>query len=143
VILYLDTSALVKLYVDEPGRAAVLELLDAAVGCATARIAYVEARAAFARRRREGGFQPRTLRHVVDLLDQDWAAYTLIEVGESLVRRAGVLAERHGLRGYDAVHLAAALELAHTGGEVVVACFDERLRRAVRRAKLRAPRLEA
>jgi predicted nucleic acid-binding protein len=142
VILYLDTSALVKLYVDEPGRGAVLELLEVAITCATARIAYVEARAAFARRRREGGFDTRTLRHVVDLLDQDWATYTLIEMGEPLVRRAGVLAERHGLRGYDAVHLAAALEVARAGADVVVACFDERLRRAARRAKLHAPNLK-
>jgi len=139
VILYLDTSALVKLYVDEPGREAVLKLLEESVRCATVRVAYVEARAAFARKRREGGFDTRSLRQVVDLLDADWGAYTLVDVGESLVRRAGLLAERYGLRGYDAVHLAAALEIARAGGDVIMACFDERLRRAARRAKLRAP----
>lgn len=143
MILYLDTSALVKLYVEEPGRDAVLPLLEAAVACATVRIAYVEARAAFARRRREGGFDARELRRLVDLFDVDWGAYTLVEVSEPLVRRAGLLAERHGLRGYDAVHLAAALEMARAGADVVVACFDERLRHAARREKLRAPVLKS
>jgi len=135
VILYLDTSALVKLYVDEPGRDAVLELLEETARCATARIAYVEARAAFARKRREGGFDARGLRCVVDLLDADWAAFALVEVTESLVRRAGLLAERCGLRGYDAVHLAAACEIAGAGGDVVMACFDERLQRACEAAE--------
>ena len=143
MILYLDTSALVKLYVEEPGREAVLRLLEAAIGSATVRVAYVEARAAFARRRREGGFDARDLRRLVDLLDGDWGAYTLVEITEPLVRRAGLLAERHGLRGYDAVHLAAALEMARAGGDVVVACFDERLRRAGRREKLHAPTLKS
>jgi predicted nucleic acid-binding protein len=141
VILYLDTSALVKLYVDEPGRPAVVTELDQAAAVATVRVAYAEARAAFARKRREGGLDGKGLRRVVDRLDGDWAAYSVVDVTEPLVRRAGILAEHHGLRGYDAVHLAAAVELGRAGGDVSFGCFDERLRRAARREKLRAPLL--
>ena len=141
MILYLGTSALVKLYVDEPGRPAVVTALDRAVAVATVRVAYAEARAPFARKRREGGLDGKDLRRVVERLDGDWATYSIVEVIEPLVRRAGILAEHHGLRGYDAVHLAAAFETGRAGGEVSFACFDERLRRAARRERLRAPLL--
>lgn len=143
MILYLDTSALVKLYVEEPGRGVVMRELDAAGAVATVRIAYVEARAAFARKRREGGLDGKALRRVAERLDEDWAAFSVVDVGEPLVRRAGNLAERYDLRGYDAVHLAAAMELARGGGDVSFACFDERLRAAARRVKLRAPAMVA
>jgi predicted nucleic acid-binding protein len=139
LILYLDTSALVKLYVDEPGRAAVVSEIEGAAAVATVRIAYAEARAAFARKRREGGLDAKSLKLVVELLDEEWAAYNVVDVSEPLVRRAGILAERHGLRGYDAVHLAAAVELEGAGGHVSFGCFDEHLRRAARRVNLRVP----
>ena len=139
MILYLDTSALVKLYVDEPGRAAVVSEIEGAAVVATVRMAYAEARAAFARKRREGGLDAKSLRLAVELLDEDWAAYNVVDVSEPLVRRAGILAERHGLRGYDAVHLAAAVELDRAGGHVSFGCFDEHLRRAARRVNLRVP----
>ena len=139
MILYLDTSALVKVYVDEPGRAAVVTEIAAATGVATVGIAYAEARAAFARKRREGGLDARGLRQVVEALDGDWATFFVVDVSEPLVRRAGILAERHALRGYDAVHLAGALEIARGGGDVSFLCFDQRLRTAARRLKLRAP----
>ena len=53
MILYLDTSSLVKLYVDEPGSEDVLRLVDQAELVTTSVVAYAEARAALARRRRE------------------------------------------------------------------------------------------
>lgn len=52
----------------------------------------------------------------------------LVEVGLRLARSASALAERHGLRGYDAVHLAAALSLDDP--ELVVATWDRALHRA-------------
>lgn len=128
-----------KLYIEETGREAVMREVDRATAVATVRIAYAEARAAFARKRREGGLDPKTLRAVVEGLDEDWSRLTVVDAGEPLVRRAGALAERHGLRGYDAVHLAAAVELVRAGAVVSFACFDDRLRAAARRIKLRAP----
>jgi predicted nucleic acid-binding protein len=54
MILYLDTSALVKLYVEEIGSNEVKKLVKTAQIVSTSRIAYVEARAGFARKLREG-----------------------------------------------------------------------------------------
>jgi predicted nucleic acid-binding protein len=54
MIAYLDTSALVKLYVKETGSAAVRAACDRSEALATSRLSYVEAHAAAARRAREG-----------------------------------------------------------------------------------------
>jgi predicted nucleic acid-binding protein len=136
VILYLDASALVKLYVEEPGSAAVTARLDRAEAVATVRVTYAEARAALARHRREGGLTVRSLRRVVRQLDAEWGTYNVVEVSDPVVRRAGALAERHALRGYDAVQLAAALDLRDAGADLEFACFDGRLARAAARERL-------
>lgn len=54
MILYLDASALVKLYVDEAGTSMVVGRIQRAEAVATVLITYAEARAALARHRREG-----------------------------------------------------------------------------------------
>jgi len=136
VILYVDTSALVKVYVEEDGTLAVLARVDHAEAVATALVTYAEARAALARHRREGGITGADLRRAVRELDRDWRAYNVVDLSDALVHSAGALAERHALRGYDAVHLAAALELRAVGGSVEFCAFDGRLNRAARRERL-------
>jgi len=137
VILYLDTSALVKLYVEEAGSIAVSAAVHRATAVATARITYAEARAAFARHRRAGGLTPAELRRVVHQLDEEWGQYSTVEITDAVVRRAGALAERHALRAYDAVQLAAALDMRLAGASIEFSSFDERLNRAARRERLR------
>ena len=134
--LYLDTSALVKLYVEERGRTALVEAVSEAEIVATSMVAYVEARAAFTRRHRERVLAPADYRRSVRALDGDWSRYLRFEVSEALVRAAGRLAERYRLRAYDAVHLASALVMRDQLGEVVFACWDSGLNATARRAGL-------
>ena len=141
MILYLDTSALVKLYVEEFATAAVAARADRADAVVTARVTYAEARAAFTRHAREGALSVGGLRRVVGTLDAEWPTYNVVEINDPVVRRAGALAERHALRGYDAVQLAAALEVRRAGGDVEFASFDTRLNGAARRERLRLSRL--
>ena len=136
MILYVDTSALVKLYVDEAGTPEVVTRVDEAEALATALITYAEARAALARHQREGRISRADLRWAVRELDRDWSTYNVIGLSDLLVHSAGVLAERHALRGYDAVQLAAVLELRAAGGSVEFCAFDTRLNRAARRERL-------
>ena len=82
MIFYLDTSALVKIYVEETRSADVRENAEQAEGLATSRIAYAEARAAFARKRRERGLSRVGYRSVVKDLDQDWDDYFVVDVSE-------------------------------------------------------------
>lgn len=127
MILYLDTSALVKLYVAETGSGEVRKKLRQADHAATSRVAYPEARSALARRRREGAISSAGLQRAVSALDRDMGSLVIVELNESVARRAGELAERHALRGFDAIHLASALELGLlTGSPPVFIAFDER-----------------
>lgn len=126
-----------KLYVEEDGSEAVAAALDDAEAACTVRVSYAEARAAFARHRREGALAAQDLRRLVRALDEDWSAYQIVDVTDGLVRRAGALCERHALRAFDALQLAAALELRRGGLSPEFACFDSRLVRAARRERLR------
>ena len=133
MILYLDTSALVKLYVREQGSARVRRALTKADQIGTSRVAHPEARAAFARRAREGSLGARALRRAVAALEADLPSLVVVACGASLARRAGELAERRALRGFDAIHLASALDLRDlSGAEVRFMAFDERLNGAAK-----------
>ena len=137
MILYLDTSALVKLYVAEAGTEVVASAVERARALATVRITYAEARAAFAQHARAKGIAAGALRRVVRQLDEEWGQYSIVEVTDALVRRAGALAERHRLRGYDAVQLSAAVDLRVAGApDVAFASFDTRLNQAARRERM-------
>jgi predicted nucleic acid-binding protein len=135
--LYLDTSALVKLYVDEEGSPLVRSAVERAGVVSTSAITYVEARAAFVRRRRERGLSAGDYRRTVRGLDADWDRYLVVEITDSLVREGARLAEAHRLRAYDAVHLASATVLrGGLAGPIVFACWDLRLERAAKREGL-------
>ncbi len=133
----MDTSALVKLYVRERGSARTRRMIDRAEAVATSMVAYAEARAAFARLQREKRTSAKLHRARVAQLDRDWDRYALVELTTAVARQAGALAEEHGLRGFDAIHLASALWLrsAHSGN-LQFAGFDEKLDKAVRSAAL-------
>ena len=108
MIAYYDTSAVVPLLIAEPGSARAATLWDQADRVVSVRLLYPEARAALAYAERLGRLSHRQLRVAVAEFDDRWSQLDLVEVDEQLAFRAGALAEAHGLRGYDAVHLAAA-----------------------------------
>lgn len=125
MILYLDASALVKLYVDEDGASQARQGVRDAEVVTTCEIAYVEVRAALARRHRESALKPAEYRRVLRDFHTDWPQFFLITIGSALVRDAGAIAERYHLRAYDAVHLASGLAVqAQTEEVVTFACWD-------------------
>lgn len=137
MICYLDTSALVKLYVNEQGSDTVRELVEASSVVATSKVAYPEARAALARSFREDLLKEKDYHLVVAALQYDWTRYLTLDVSDSLAWLAGELAEKHRLRGFDAIHLAAALTLkAQIKSRVVAACWDARLWEALSAVEL-------
>ena len=133
--LYLDTSALVKLYLDEDGAELIRRHVQDEPIVATSLIAYVEARAAFTRHRLK--LSSAEYRRIVAELDAEWDRYLRIDVNPALARLAGTLAERHGLRAYDAIHLASALEAGNRLGALPrFACWDRALNAAAVREGL-------
>lgn len=120
MIAYLDTSVLLKLIVEEEGSDRAAMIWDTADVVAAASVIVVEARAALAAAARGGRITSAQHRHAKRELTALVDELTLVAVTEDLVASAGDLAEEEGLRGYDALHLAAAL----TVGATVVASAD-------------------
>lgn len=140
--LYLDTSSLVKLYINEPGTDAVRKLVDEATIVVTSGLAYPETRAALARRRRERVLLPGAFALAKRRFEEDWPKYLAADVTSSICREAGELAERYRLRGYDAVHLASFAEVARRAGtrQTRFSSFDDRLNQAARAVTRRLAR---
>lgn len=138
MMLYVDTSALVKLYVEEPLSQELSYAVDEAEAVATSLLAYTEAIAAFARARREVRLSPQEYRRVVDAFEEDWSRYITVEVTDRLVKTAGHLAASRALRGYDALHLASALTLRErVPSSMMFVAFDRALSVAAKRESLR------
>ena len=108
MIAYFDTSAVVPLLIAEPASARAASLWDSADRVVSVRLVYPETRAALAQAERLGRLTARHLRDAVTEFDSLVEEIDLVEVDDALARRAGELAEVRRLRGYDAVHLAAA-----------------------------------
>ena len=137
MIAYLDTSSLVKLYVQEDGSLKVETLVKDSEATATSIIAYAEARAAFARRSREKAFTPKEHNRIKEFLDKDWDSYITLCVTGDMIRLAGDLAEKHTLRGFDSIHLASALTLRRElSSPIMFSCFDDNLQKASEREEL-------
>lgn len=131
--LYLDTSTLMKLYVDESDSAEVADLVARASVVITSRLAYPEARAAFARLRRERFLTPVQHDMAVRKLDDDWSRWLVIDLDAEIAHAAGTLSDRHSLTGGDAVHLASfEMLIPRVEDEMHFSCADERLTRAAR-----------
>jgi predicted nucleic acid-binding protein len=125
LIAYLDTSALVPLLIDEPASPICERLWDDADDVVSVRIAYVEAAAAIAQARRIGLLTRSHKRAAVALLDDKWQQLQLVEIDDALVHRAGILADLHRLRGYDATHCAGAESI--NDAELVAVSGDRQL----------------
>ena len=107
--LYLDTSALTKRYINEPGTDDVRAWIRAAAVIATALLTRAEIAAGLTRLHHRGVITQEDYRLALESFRLDWTGYQRVPINEELVTRADSLACQHGLRGYDAVHLASAL----------------------------------
>lgn len=141
--LYLDTSAMVKLYIEETGRDTVKAEVQSAETVVTSTVTWAEACSTFARALREGRIQEDAHQRMLDALAQDWPRFTTLGVVDSLSRHAGTLAREYALRGFDAIHLASALYADRTVGSVRLLAFDDRLMVAARNAGIALERSES
>lgn len=133
MILYLDASALVKLFREEPGSETVRKAVRQAVRSYTHSITYPEARSALARLSGEKRLGVEASAEIKADLEATWLELGIVTPEEPLLRRAGDLAERFALRGFDSVHLAAAEALwneVEPKADFRFAVFDRSLRAA-------------
>ncbi|AGA28707.1 type II toxin-antitoxin system VapC family toxin [Singulisphaera acidiphila] len=126
-IYFLDTSALVKRYVDEVGTGWVQALTHPGAGHThfLARITQAEMVSAVTRRERGGHIAPADAVTALADFQFDFARqYLVVEISAGLVAHATSLARRYALRGYDAVQLAAALEVQDNASGLVLLSAD-------------------
>lgn len=134
--VYLDTSSLLKLHVEEPASGRVRELVDGASVTVTSNVAYAETRSALARRRRDGTLTAPAFRTAKRDFEADWSTYLVIPTSAEVCREAGNLAEQYHLRGFDSIHLASFAEMLRGlqgRDDAQFSSFDERLNDAARR----------
>ncbi len=112
MILYLDTSSLVKLYLDEEGSGKVREIVAEAEMVVTSRIACPEFYSALTRRRNSHEIFKKDYDKLCKAFDIDWERISVLDFDE---RQAGKLVRQHGLRGADAIHLSSVMQLG--GGD--------------------------
>lgn len=135
-LYYLDTSALVKLYVREPGTDRLLQLasVPAENRLTVLAITPVEARSAIRRRERAGDIDPKIANHILDQMQKHLESRFIRQgLSEMVLDSALEIIDRYALRAYDAVQLAGclALKTADTESPTFV-CSDQHLLDAAR-----------
>jgi len=123
-LVYFDSSAIVKLVVEEAGSVLAAELWDGCDAGLSSRIAYPEVCAALAAAGRNRDIPRVALGQAERAWERYWAAVRPVELTQAVERHAGELARLHALRGADAVHLASAL--AVDDPELIMAVWDAR-----------------
>ncbi|HEY5047200.1 MAG TPA: type II toxin-antitoxin system VapC family toxin [Rhizomicrobium sp.] len=139
-LYFLDTSALVKLYVQEPGTERLLHLVgnSSTDRFAVLSLSVVEARSAIRRRQRAGDIDPDAADLILDALQKHMESRFIRQaVNDSLIDGALELIDRYALRAYDAVQLAACLVLRAINPQgTTFVCSDRKLLEAARSEKL-------
>ena len=131
MILYLDASALVKRYIAEKGSDLVNSWISEADMVVTSILTRVEVVAAITRAQRMKIITPEDAQLAIRQFRAEWESYQRLPITEITVTRGDNLAYKHGLRGYDATHLASLLLWQEAIGQpVTLAAFDSRLLKA-------------
>ncbi len=133
MILYLDTSALVKKYFEEINSSEVISAWKSSLGISTSAVAYAELLAAVYRKASETRVKKSLFQNVVSTFQEDWSSFIIVEVDNRLNETIHKVIANHGLRSFDAIHLASALAIGTAVADnFLFACYDERLRQAAR-----------
>lgn len=141
---YLDTSALIKRFVNEKGSPLVQSIVQRSGPIATAKITYAEIFAGLTRKLREGAILKSQYALAWRQFENDWQAYIRVELQDETLLLARNLIQRHPLRAYDAVHLASALSLGtELDREIIFAAADRHLLRAAEAERLKPLNVEA
>lgn len=125
-IVYFDSSAFVKLVVEEDGSDLAATLWDGCDVAVSSRLAYPEVCAALAAAGRVHRLTPADQHQAEETWEDYWDATRAVELTAQVAADAGRLAGQHALRGADAVHLASLLAVGVA--ETLFAVWDQRLR---------------
>jgi len=143
-LIYADSSAIVKRYYEERGSDLLRSRWVTIDRIFTSRVAYAEIHAALARKARDGELSRDSFRTATAAFEQEWLAYDHLLVDEATLKDVRSLVRRHSLRGFDAIHLSAALWLrAELGRPIEFWASDQRLEAAAKRERFTVVNPEA
>lgn len=135
MILYLDTSSLVKLYIEETSSDLVKKWVTSSDLVATCRVAFPETISALNRRFKSGDLSKKDYETAVKVFAEEWVSFVSVDFDEI---EAGHLVEKYGLRGFDAVHLSSVknIKKEHKGVSLSFSSFDDKLNNAAEKEGL-------
>ncbi len=136
-MIYLDSSALVKRYIEEPGSDKMRSLLEEDQVFATSRLTYPEILSAFTRKHRTGELSRAKYNGLLRDFESAWGIFLIIEFGKVLMPAIKKIIAQHGLKGADGIHLASATWLRSASkDEIVFVTSDQALLEAARKEGL-------
>lgn len=135
MILYLDTSSLVKLYIEEAHSTKVREWVEDAEIIATCRVAYPETVSALNRRFRSGDLSKSEYKLLIARFSKEWSDFAVTDFDEL---EAGRFVGKYGIRGFDAVHLSSAKLIKAFQNDISLSfsSFDDKLNSAASAERL-------
>ena len=137
MILYLDSSAIVKRYISEEGSELVASTIEQAKVIGSSLLSKAETISAFAKAVRMNALTDEQGIEIIQTFEQDWAYFVRIEANETIVSNAGNLAWQYHLRAYDAIQLATAIFWReHSRLPIVFVSFDKKLNEVVQALQL-------
>ena len=137
-MIYFDSSALVKRYVQEVGSDTVNSLLDGTAVAATSRLAYPEILSALTRRHNAADIETSSFERVKNQFKIDWEYFTVVEMRAEVLQYIDRIIDRYALRGADSIHLSTAVWLKQkVKQEVVFVASDLELLNGAKLEKLK------
>jgi len=113
-MIYFDSSAMVKRYLDEEGSYKVNKMLDETSVVATSILTYPEILSAFIRKQRMRDIPKDAYAKASTALESEWSYFFIIQFSDQLYPAIRRIIERYGLKAADSIHLASALWLKHS-----------------------------
>ncbi len=128
MIVYFDTSALIKKYFHESFTNRIIELWKKSDDRVTSAVTFAELLATTQRKAREQPLLDEVINELIRQIKMDWETFIRVEVNTTLNKEVERLTAKYSLRGFDAIHLASATLIQKSINEsLIFACFDKSL----------------
>ena len=118
MILYLGTSCLIKLYVEDTDSKTIRRWVSEAEIVATCRVAYTEAVSALDIRSKKGDLKEKDYDRIYGTFSSDWGKFAVVDFDDL---EAGRLVKKYGINRMSAIHLSAAMNIQRAGNALNLA----------------------
>jgi len=136
MILYCDSSALVKKYMPEPKSQECIALMRQAEAIVISVVGYAEILAAFHRKLESKEISAGNFSKACLSFEHDWKALMKVNITHEINKTVRQVLSKHALRGFDAIHLSSAILMEKRLKDVSFLSFDEKQKKAAASERL-------